>query len=60
MVCRGLRTLDKLEEAKERERQKEEKRTAKATATLFVLINALPLTSNPFAKLKLPLLLPKV
>jgi hypothetical protein len=60
MLCHSLKTLDKLEEAKEREKQEEEKRAAKAAATLFVLASDLLLTSNPFAKLKVPLLLPKV
>jgi hypothetical protein len=59
MLCYSLKTLDKLEEAKEREKQKEEKHVAKAT-TLFVLITDFFLTSNPFAKLKVPLLPPKV
>jgi hypothetical protein len=60
MVCCSLRTLDKLKEAKEKEKQEEEKRTAKATITLFVLTSNLFLTSNPFAKLKVSLLLLKV
>jgi hypothetical protein len=60
MLYYSLKTLDKLEEAKEREKQEEEKRVAKATTTLFVLTNNLFLMSNPFAKLKVPLLPPKV
>jgi hypothetical protein len=60
MLCCRLRTLDKLEEAEEREKQEEEKRAAKAAATLFVLANDLFLMSNPFARLKVPLLPPKV
>jgi hypothetical protein len=60
MLCYSLKTLDKLEEAKEREKQEEEKRAAKAATTLFVLTNNLLLTSDPFARLKVPLLPPKV
>jgi hypothetical protein len=60
MVRRSLRTLDKLEEAEEREKQEEEKRAAKAIAISFVPISDLLLTSNPFAKLEVPLLPPKV
>jgi hypothetical protein len=60
MLCYGLKTLDKLEEAKEREKQEEEKHATKTTITLFVLTSNLLLTSNPFAKLKVPLLPPKV
>jgi hypothetical protein len=60
MLCYGLRTLDKLEEAKEKEKQVKEKRAAKAAATLFALTSNLLLTSNPFAKLEVPLLPPKV
>jgi hypothetical protein len=60
MLCYSLKTLDKLEEAKEREKQEEEKRAAKATAILFVSFSNLLLLSNPFAKLKVPLLPPKV
>jgi hypothetical protein len=60
MLCHSLKTLDKLEEAKEREKQEEEKRVAVAAATLFVPISNLLLTSNPFARLKVPLLPPKV
>jgi hypothetical protein len=60
MLCYSLKTLDKLEKAKERERQEEEKHAAKAATTLFVLTNNLFLMSNPFARLKVPLLPPKV
>jgi hypothetical protein len=60
MLCCSLKTLDKLEEAKEREKQEEEKHVAKATATLLVPTSDLLLTSNPFAKLEVPLLPPKV
>jgi hypothetical protein len=61
MLCCSLKTLDKLEEAKEREKQEEkEKRVAKAATTLFVPTNDLLLTPNPFAKLKVPLLPPEV
>jgi hypothetical protein len=60
MLCCGLKTLDKLEEAEEREKQEEEKHTAKATATLFVSTSDFLLTSNSLARLKMPLLPPKV
>jgi hypothetical protein len=60
MLCHGLKTLNKLEEAKEREKQKEEKHATKVAATLFVPTSNLLLMSNPFAKLKVPLLPPKV
>jgi hypothetical protein len=60
MLCYSLKTLDKLKAAKEREKQKEEKHIAKATVTLFALTSNLLLLSNPFAKLKVPLLPPKV
>jgi hypothetical protein len=60
MVCCSLRTLDKLEEAKEKEKQEEEKHATKAAATLFAPSSNLFLMSNPFAKLKVPLLPPKV
>jgi hypothetical protein len=61
MLCRSLKTLDELEEAEEREKQEEEKRVAKATAvTSFVLTSNLLLTSNPLARLEVPLLPPKV
>jgi hypothetical protein len=60
MLCCSLKTLDKLEEAKEREKQEEGKRVTKATATLFALTTNFLLTSNPFARLKVPLLPPRV
>jgi hypothetical protein len=60
MLCCSLKTLDKLEEAKEKEKQEKEKHATKAATTLFVPTSNLFLTSNPFAKLKVPLLLPKV
>jgi hypothetical protein len=60
MLCHSLKTLDKLEKAKEREKQEEEKHVAKVTTTLFVPTSDLLLMSNPFAKLKVPLLPPKV
>jgi hypothetical protein len=59
MLCYSLKTLDKLKETKEREKQEEEKHVAKATTSFVPTTNFL-LTSNPFAKLKVPLLLPKV
>jgi hypothetical protein len=60
MLRRGLKTLDELEEAKEREKQEEEKHAAKAATTSFVPTSDLFLTSNPFARLKVPLLPPEV
>ena len=54
MVCYSLKTLDELEEAKEKERQIEEERAAnKAAASLFY---ALALEANPFTRIKIPLL----
>jgi hypothetical protein len=63
MVCRGLKTLDELEEAKERERQMESKQTAQAA-----MLSSGPrpdalaprAKSDPFASLEVPLLPPKV
>jgi hypothetical protein len=54
--------LNKLEEAKGREKQKEEERrhATKIIVTLSVLTTNFFLTSNPFAKLKVPLLPSKV
>jgi hypothetical protein len=60
MLCRSLKTLNKLEETEEREKQEEEKHAAKATTTLFVPASNLLLISNPFARLEVPLLPPKV
>jgi hypothetical protein len=58
MVCRGLKTLNKLEEVEEKERQMEtERAAAKAAATQ---IRGQAAKVNLFAKVKIPLLLPKV
>jgi hypothetical protein len=58
MVCHSLKTLDKLEEVEEKEKQMEEERAAsKAAATAYALV---PLESDPFAKIEIPLLLLKV
>jgi hypothetical protein len=58
MVCYSLRTLDKLEKAEEKERQIEKERaTSKAAATAYALALLKP---DPFAKIEIPLLLPKV
>jgi hypothetical protein len=53
--------LNKLEEAKEKERQIETRRTTAKAATMPSNVLALLLTkTNPFARLKVLLLLPKV
>jgi hypothetical protein len=58
MVCRGLKTLDKLEEAEEKEKHVEEERAAgKAAATAYALALSKP---DPFAKIEIPLLFLKV
>jgi hypothetical protein len=58
MLCRGLKTLDKLKEVEEKERQTDSKHVAaKAAATAYALALLKP---DPFAKVKIPLLLPKV
>jgi hypothetical protein len=61
IVCYSLKTLDKLEKVEEKERQIETKHaTAKAVA---MPSNALALSltkANPFASVKVPLLLLKV
>jgi hypothetical protein len=61
MVCCSLKTLNELEEAKEKEKQIEIKY---ATAKVVVMpsnVLALLLTkANPFVRVKVPLLLPKV
>jgi hypothetical protein len=58
MVCCSLKTLDKLEEVEERERQMElERAAAKAAATTHALASS---KSDPFAKIKIPLLFSKV
>jgi hypothetical protein len=63
MVCRGLKTIDKLNEAEEKEKQIESKQAAAAamlssSPTLSVL--ALGVESDPFAGLEVFLLPPKV
>jgi CO dehydrogenase/acetyl-CoA synthase beta subunit len=57
IVCCSLKTLDKLKEAKEKERQIESERaTAKATAMPFNVLALLLTKANPFAGVKVPLL----
>jgi hypothetical protein len=63
MVRCGLKTMDKLNEVEEKERQME----SKQAATAAMLSNnprlgalAPRVKNNPFASLKVPLLLPKV
>jgi len=54
MVCRGLKTLDELEEVKEKERQIEtERAAAKAAATQ---VHGPAAEANPFAGIEIPLL----
>jgi hypothetical protein len=63
IVRRGLKTLDELEEAEERERQIESKQAAQATIlSSSPRPNALAprAKSDPFASLEVPLLSPKV
>jgi hypothetical protein len=58
MVCRSLKTLDKLEEAEKKERQIElERAAAKVATTAYALAPSKP---DPFAKIKVPLLPLKV
>ena len=54
MVCYSLKTLDELEEAKEKERQIEEERAANKAATN--LFYALAPKADPFTKIEIPLL----
>jgi hypothetical protein len=63
MVCCSLKTINKLNKAKEKERQIK----SKQTATIAIPSNSLILSAlapraktNPFASLKVLLLLPKV
>jgi hypothetical protein len=57
IVCYSLKTLDKLEKAKEKERQIETKHvTAKAAITLSNALVLLLTKANPFASVKVPLL----
>ena len=58
MVCYSLKTLNKLEEVKEKERQIEKECAANKAATN--LFYALALKADPFAKIKIPLLSLKV
>jgi len=58
MVRRSLKTLNKLEEVEEKERQREKERAAnRAAATTHTLAMSEP---DPFAKIEILLLLPKV
>jgi hypothetical protein len=57
MVCCSLKTLDKLEEAEEKERQIETKHaTTKAAAMPSNVLVLLLTEANPFASVKVPLL----
>jgi hypothetical protein len=61
IVCRGLKTIDELDKAKEKEKQIETKHIAAKAAT--TLSNTLVLSTtetDPFAKLKVLLLSLKV
>jgi hypothetical protein len=63
MVRRGLKTMDKLDKAKEKERQiKSKQAVTAAMPSSSPRLDALaPRAKNdPFASLKVPLLLPKV
>ena len=62
MLCQGLCTLDELEAKEEKEKQIEIEHTANEAAASFsiTLQTALRQSSNPFARLDIPLLLPKV
>jgi hypothetical protein len=58
MVCHSLKILDKLEKAEAEEKQIEGGRaTNKAATTTYALALLEP---DPFTKIKIPLLLPKV
>jgi hypothetical protein len=58
IVCRGLKTLNKLEETEEKEKQiKEERAASKAAVTAYALALSEP---DPFAKIEILLLLLKV
>ena len=58
MVRRSLKTLDELEEVKEKKRQIEEERaTVEAAAMSSVALQAAPgQSTNPFAEIEIPLL----
>jgi hypothetical protein len=58
MVCCGLKTLNKLEEVKERERQIETKHAAVKAAATQVYSQAA--AANPFAEIEILLLPSKV
>jgi hypothetical protein len=61
IVCCSLKTLNKLEKAKEKERQIETKYvTTKAAAMLSNALVLLLTKANPFASVKVPLLFPEV
>jgi hypothetical protein len=61
IVCYSLKTLNKLEEAKEKERQIKTKHvTLKATAMLFNVLVLLLTKANPFVDVKVLLLLLEV
>jgi hypothetical protein len=63
MVCRGLKTIDELDKVEEREKQIELKQAATAAMLsndLRLSALALKAKNDPFASLKVPLLLPKV
>jgi hypothetical protein len=61
IVCCSLKMLDKLKEVKEKERQIESKRVATKVVAMLSIVLALLLTKvNPFVKIKVPLLFPKV
>jgi hypothetical protein len=57
MLCQGLKTIDKLDKAKEKEKQIETECAAKAAATQ---VHGQAAEANPFARIKIPLLPPKV
>jgi hypothetical protein len=63
MVCCSLKTMDKLDKAKERERQKESRQAATAAMpsnSLTPCALVLGVETDPFAGLEVLLLLPKV
>jgi hypothetical protein len=61
MVCYSLKTLNKLKEAEEKERQMETKHATTKAAAMLSNILALSLTKvNPFVSVEIPLLLPEV
>jgi hypothetical protein len=61
IVCYSLKTLDKLKEAKEKERQIKTRCVITKAAAMLSNVLALLLTkANPFASVKVPLFLLKV